>query len=400
MTPKTKTKTRSSLLSARRLSEPTPPAAAASHYRARLNRLVRGSIGRAYRPLLDAIPRLVESMGTQRSDSVRHDASPVDESSRLVAQADGAFGTDFAKEARAAAVAAGGNVKAHTKTKLRSQLAASPDARIAAIKPYDSPRIAPLIDGFVSENVALIRGIAPRLASDVQSLVAQGLTSGVPAARLAEQIRERLDIASNRAETIAIDQIGKLDAQLSAQRTQDIGVTHFFWRTSNDERVRGKPDGKYPKALPSHWDREGKRYSYAEPPRGKSGEPELPGQPIRCRCWQEPDLSTIAVDEAQLTAEGVSEESAVAVKRAPSIEDMEAEAARAMAEVEEMLAQQQQRIEEEMRAAEEAAAAREREKLEDPRLEWEAQGLEATLASASPEALEAALRRHKRKRAA
>lgn len=395
-----KTKTRSSLLSARRPPEPTPPAAAQSRYRDRLQRLVRGSIGRAYKPLLAAIPLLVGSMEAQRGDGVRHDASPVDEAARLVEQAAGSFGTDFVKEARAAATSAGVNVKAHTKTKLRSQLAASADARIAAIKPYDSPKLAPLIDSFVAENVALIKGIAPKLSAEVQSLVVQGLTNGVPAARLAEQIRERLDIASNRAELIAIDQIGKLDSQLSAQRTQDVGVTHFFWRNSNDEKVRGNPDGLYPKAVPSHWDREGKRYAYADPPRGPKGEAELPGTPIRCRCWQEPDLSTIDVAQQGGEQEQEEQPGAFALPPAKSIEEMEEAAARAMAEVEEMLAQQQRQIEAAMRAAEEEAAAREREKLEDPRLEWEEQGLEATLASASPEALEAALRRHRRRQRA
>ncbi len=103
-------------------------------------------------------------------------------------------------------------------------------------------------------------------------------------------------VAADRAELIAVDQVGKLYGQVNAKRQQDLGVTEFIWRTVGDERVRGNPGGLYPKATPSHWDRDSKTYRYDDPPKGKSGEKELPGVPIRCRCSAEPKLDHLLDD--------------------------------------------------------------------------------------------------------
>jgi SPP1 gp7 family putative phage head morphogenesis protein len=88
-------------------------------------------------------------------------------------------------------------------------------------------------------------------------------------------LRKQFDFTRNRARLIARDQVGKLYGQINAARQQAIGVTHFVWQTSNDERVRDE-----------HEERNGKTYSYANPPDG-----ELPGQPIQCRCVANPILT-------------------------------------------------------------------------------------------------------------
>lgn len=366
---------------------PAPPKVAEDRYRRRLRALVGGAIERAYQPLLAALPALSAAMAAQ-SDGARQDASPVDDAARLVKNGQSAF-IMIPREARAAAGAAALNISSHTKTKVRRQLDEASDRRINAIKLTDSPRLKPLIDGFAAENVTLIKGISPRLAADVQGLVVQGLTNGVPAARLAEQIRARMDTSTQRAELIAIDQIGKLDGKLTEQRHRDLGVTHFLWHTSEDERVRGNPAGLYPKALPSHWDRNGKRYAYDDLPRGRNGEREVPGAPYRCRCWAEPDLSTLigASSDPQATDQPAA---------AQDVDALEAEASRMMAEVETMLQRQQDEIERARRDRDAEAARREAEKLPDPMQEAAAQGLEMQLRMVDPVVTETALARHRR----
>lgn len=373
------------------------PTLAAESYRARLAKIVGGAIRSGYAPLLDALPRLAAAMETQRSDSVRRgDASPVDEASKLAGKAAQELGgSGFKKQVRAEVKRASDNVAAHTKGQLRKKLDEHPDERIRARKLTDGPRLKPIIEGFAAENVALITGIAPQLASQVQALVVQGLTSGVPHERLARQIRDKIDVSARRAELIAVDQVGKLNGQLSAQRAQDLGVTHFFWRTLNDERVRGNPDGRYPDAQPSHWLRNGKRYAYADLPKGKDGEPELPGTPINCRCYADPDLSTLIQPVAP--ASESTEAQAEPTPAPRSVDDMEAEAARMMAEVEEFLARQQAEFEERMRPPEPPPAPPPQdEQLDDPAHEAQAQGLVAQLASAPPAAAETALARYRR----
>jgi SPP1 gp7 family putative phage head morphogenesis protein len=367
----------------------------AESYRARLAKLVGGRIRAAYTPLLAALPRLAAASVEARADSsTRRDASPVDEASRLARDAEREFGGGFAQQVRSEIKRAALNVSSKTKTDLRRKLDKHEDRRVNAVKLTDSPRLKPIIDGFAAENAALITGISPRLSSEVQALVVAGLTAGTPHERLARQIRDRLDVSANRAEMIAIDQVGKLDGQLSAQRAQDLGVTHFWWRSSNDERVRGNPDGKYPKANPSHFDRNGQRFAYGDPPKGRNGEPELPGTAINCRCFGEPDLSTIAgtqQPEGQEAGEGAAP--------ARSVDDLEAEADRMVREVEEMLARQQAEIER-MTAQPEPEPEPEppsRETpLDDQWQEAQAQILAQQMATMDPLAVETALARHRR----
>lgn len=313
----------------------------AESYRARLAKLIGGRIRAAYAPLLAALPRLAAASVEARADAaLRKDASPIVEAARLASAAGEGWGGGFSRDLRAEIERASLNVTSKTRLDLRRKLDVHPDRRVNGIRIAESPKLQPIIEGFAAENAALITGIAPRLASEVQALVVAGLTAGTPHERLARQIRDRLDVSANRAEMIAIDQVGKLDGQLSAQRAQDLGVTHFWWRSSNDERVRGNPDGKYPKATPSHFERNGQRYAYADPPKGRNGEPELPGTAINCRCFAEADLSTIAgaqQPEGQEAGEGAAP--------AKSVDDLEAEADRMVREVEEMLARQQAEIE-------------------------------------------------------
>lgn len=115
---------------------------------------------------------------------------------------------------------------------------------------------------------------AQALAASIQRNVAIGGSTR----ELAEELSDRFDFAADHAEFIARDQVGKLTGQLSAQRSQALGITQFVWRTSGDERVRDE-----------HEARDGETYDYDNPPDG-----ELPGEPINCRCSDEPVLDDIA----------------------------------------------------------------------------------------------------------
>jgi SPP1 gp7 family putative phage head morphogenesis protein len=81
-------------------------------------------------------------------------------------------------------------------------------------------------------------------------------------------------VTERRARFIARDQMGKLFANLSQARQEDIGVTKYRWSTARDSRVRSR-----------HAAREGKTYYWKRPPAGGP-----PGFDINCRCVAEPDL--------------------------------------------------------------------------------------------------------------
>lgn len=137
--------------------------------------------------------------------------------------------------------------------------------------------IAAVLDSFSSENVALIKDVPVKIVGDLERLTTRAIASATPHATLAQEIEKVFRTGRNRARLIARDQVGKLYGQINHARQQNLGVTHFIWRTANDERVRDE-----------HQDREGQRYAYSSPPDG-----ELPGQPVNCRCYAEPDLTEI-----------------------------------------------------------------------------------------------------------
>lgn len=166
-----------------------------------------------------------------------------------------------------------GRVSAHAREQLFRQIRA-----VVGVDLFVSDaRVAPLVDGFVSENVSLVRDIPERLVSDLENTVVRGLRQGASTRQLTDAIQERLGVARKRAKVIARDQIGSLNGQINAARHRAMGVKRFVWRTSGDERVRRE-----------HASRDGRVYEYSSPPGG-----ELPGEPINCRCFAEPVISDI-----------------------------------------------------------------------------------------------------------
>ena len=91
-------------------------------------------------------------------------------------------------------------------------------------------------------------------------------------------------MAKTRADLIGRDQINKLNGQLSHLRQINTGITHYFWRDSDDNRVRA-----------SHLIFDNNRFSW------KVGAPGgiHPGDEVQCRCWAEPDFSTVGISIGQ-----------------------------------------------------------------------------------------------------
>ncbi len=141
----------------------------------------------------------------------------------------------------------------------------------------DDRHIPQLMDYFVHENATLISSIPSKLHDDVASLTARAFSKRMNPETFAQLLQQRFDIAENRARFIARDQLGTLNGQLNQARQAGLGVTHFFWKTRKDPKVR-----------PDHRVREGRRFEWDNPP----GD-EIPGVPINCRCTATPDVSDI-----------------------------------------------------------------------------------------------------------
>ena len=167
--------------------------------------------------------------------------------------------------------ATGADVDVVSRTLVAGQLRAS--LSISLPDPADTS--VPLRQ-WAQDNARLISTLPARHIAGVELLSLRALSEGWTPNRFTNELRTRTGTTRTIARRIARDQVGKLQGQLTAERHQGLGVTHFFWRTVGDERVRDEHD-----------DLDGKRFSYADPP-----EIGLPGYPIQCRCWAEPDFST------------------------------------------------------------------------------------------------------------
>lgn len=145
--------------------------------------------------------------------------------------------------------------------------------------------VEPLIDLATQKNVALITGLTADVQKRVETVLIDMITAGKSNADMAKALDEAFKFGRKRAALIARDQAAKFNGNLNRIRQQQIGVTDYIWWTMQDERVRGNPTGKYPKARPSHWDRHGKTFRYADAPADGN-----PGEPINCRCIARPVL--------------------------------------------------------------------------------------------------------------
>jgi SPP1 gp7 family putative phage head morphogenesis protein len=140
-----------------------------------------------------------------------------------------------------------------------------------------------LLDDRIVENVKLIKSIPKEYFTRVRVAITQGRRKGdldfsikKDVDKLLKEVGKIGEITENRAKLIARDQVSKTNSALNEFRQQDIGVTHYTWRTSGDERVREE-----------HKANNGKKFAWKSPP-SKTGHP---GHDVQCRCIPDPDYS-------------------------------------------------------------------------------------------------------------
>lgn len=138
------------------------------------------------------------------------------------------------------------------------------------------PWLIPLRDSWVKENVSLIRSISDTYFTQIEGIIRRGVESGISTRDIVKDLTYRFGVTRRRAKLIARDQIGKYNGNLTRNRSQDLGVTHFIWRTAKDERVRDIDSNN-----------EGKLFSW------KKGDSQntFPGGKVQCRCTAENDYS-------------------------------------------------------------------------------------------------------------
>lgn len=234
-------------------------------------REMRAEVARRVRPVL-------RELVARHRTAARHDAKPGARASTLVQATAHAMTKKWPNERLAALgrTAAEATSK-FQKDQLFKQVRSALGVPLATVA---DKGVAARLAQFTSENVSLIRTVQTRYLADVELTIQRGLSTGARAEDIAAELTDRFEVAESNALRIARDQVGKLNGQLNAVRQQQIGISGFIWRTMKDGKVREE-----------HADLNGESFSYDDPP-----DEGLPGEPINCRCYAEPDLAGVLED--------------------------------------------------------------------------------------------------------
>lgn len=158
----------------------------------------------------------------------------------------------------------------------------------------DSQTLQDYLAVSTADNVALIKSIPSQYLTQVESIVMANVRAGGRPSNIAKALQQQLGVTERRAKMIARDQVNKINSNLASMRIKDVGYKYFKWETSNDERVRDRHEDvservtAYGKGV----------YRFDNPPIVDQNLPQLPGEPIQCRCVMIP-ISEEEVKENQ-----------------------------------------------------------------------------------------------------
>lgn len=142
------------------------------------------------------------------------------------------------------------------------------------------PWLADVLAAFEADNIRLIQSIPAQYLDTLHGKIVSAIRNGTSHRDLVSLIRDSFRLPQSRARLIARDQIGKLNAQLTRHRQQQIGISEYVWRGMLDSRERRH-----------HVEREGETFAWDKPPEGGH-----PGMDYQCRCYAEavfPDLADL-----------------------------------------------------------------------------------------------------------
>ena len=123
---------------------------------------------------------------------------------------------------------------------------------------------AAISDDLVSSlnwNVGLIRNVSDQARDRIANIVWAGWRARTPRRDIAKQINEAVGLGRDRSRRVAIDQTTKLSGSLDRSRMLEAGISDWIWRSSHKVHFR-----------PEHQARDGKEYSWADPPADSPGE--------------------------------------------------------------------------------------------------------------------------------
>lgn len=126
------------------------------------------------------------------------------------------------------------------------------------------------------QQVGLIKSLGEEAKDRFTGLLREATQKQTRVETIKGLLEEQTGINKRRARLIARDQVLSLNAKLNEDRQKRVGITEYVWRTVGDGSVRSH-----------HSHLNGKRFKYADPPKGGgtgASDRGNPGTGIGCRC--------------------------------------------------------------------------------------------------------------------
>lgn len=140
------------------------------------------------------------------------------------------------------------------------------------------------INAYSLETYQWIKKLRDDTLQDWTSNTLRLMASGATLEDVMSQFDGMVEKRKGHAKMVARTQIATFNSLTTKARAQNLGITKAKWVTAHDERVRGNPSGKYPKAKPSHYWANGREFDLSKGLEFPSGKTLLPGVDYNCRC--------------------------------------------------------------------------------------------------------------------
>jgi SPP1 gp7 family putative phage head morphogenesis protein len=265
-----------------------------------LRTLIGGRFDQAMRRIIfPKLEQLVRQAEDERAGR-RSDAIP-DELAELIRRLEITL-EDVPEKSRKRARSMGADLSNVNRSEWRKIQEATLGVEVFAGEPWFRDRMQQM----TTANAQMATALTAKQIGRVNEIITTGLQTGMRVETLRKRLQDQIGVTKSKAALLARDQVAKFNSQLTQLRQEEIGVTKYIWRTSRDERVRGRPGGLYSNARPRHWQLEGKYCRWDDPTvystdKGRTWKKrsnlevvELhPGIDYQCRCTPEPVLDEI-----------------------------------------------------------------------------------------------------------
>jgi SPP1 gp7 family putative phage head morphogenesis protein len=131
------------------------------------------------------------------------------------------------------------------------------------------------VEPFAKESALLIRGVGEQVSTRIQMATIEAVRQGKSPQQFKKEIQAITGYAEKRSAFIAVDQISKLNGNISKIRMKGNGLNTYVWNTSGDNKVR-----------PEHKSKDNTVRTWEQDP--------IPGSEFRCRC-----TASINLDEVE-----------------------------------------------------------------------------------------------------